>query len=84
MKGRKSGAITMVLGLFLIVVFFTGMAVDNNPNALMQSKSYNMALEHFGVFCAAIWLPAGIIGFPLFLFSLILSLIREHREKKQQ
>ena len=80
MKGRKSGAVTMFLGLFLIVVFFTGMAVDNNPNALMRSNSYNMALEHFGIFCAAIWLPAGIIGFPLFLFSLILSLIREWKK----
>ncbi len=84
MKGRKSGAVAMFIGLFLIVVFFTGMAVDNNPRALMRNDGYDRALELFGAFCAGIWLPAGIIGFPLFLISLIISLIREHREQSRE
>lgn len=84
MKGRKSGAVAMLIGLFLIVVFFMGMAVDNNPRALMRNDGYDRALELFGVFCAGIWLPAGIIGFPLFLISLIISLVREHREKSRE
>ena len=44
MKGRKSGAVAMFIGLFLIVVFFTGMAVDNNPRALMRNDGYDRAL----------------------------------------
>ena len=83
MKGRKSGAISMFIGGLLIVVFGLGMAVDKNPLALMQSHRYDMALEMFGSFCASVWLPAGVIGIPLFLFSLIRSLIRERKEKQE-
>ena len=57
MKGRKSGAVAMFIGLFLIVVFFMGMAVDNNPRALMRNDGYDRALELFGVF-----LGVGFLG----------------------
>ena len=70
----------MFIGGLLIVVFAVGLAVENNPGALMGRYRYDRALELFGVFCASVWLPAGIIGFPVFLVSLILSLIRERKE----
>ena len=81
MKGRKSGAITLFVGFLLIVVFVVGLLVDSNPNALKRPYYYNYAIEQFGAFSAGIWLPAGVIGIPLFLITLIVSLIRERKEK---
>lgn len=81
MKGKKSGAVSIFIGALLIVIFAVGLAVDRNPNALSQRYRYDMALESFGVFCSQVWLPAGIIGFPLFLVSLIISLIREKNDR---
>ncbi len=83
MKSRKSGAVSLFLGLLLIVIFGVGLTVEQNPAALVQPKKYDHALLQFGTFCSAIWLPAGIIGIPLFLFSLIKSLIQEHRANKE-
>jgi len=82
MKARKSGAVAIFLGLLLIVVFAVGLVVERNPAALTQKYRYDFALEQFGGFCAAVWLPAGIIGIPLFLISLIRSLILEKKEKQ--
>ena len=84
MKGRNSGAIAIFIGLLLIVVFGVGLAVDINPTALYRSYRYDYALEQFGNFCSQVWLPAGIIGIPLFLISLIISLVREKKEDEQQ
>lgn len=83
MKSRKTGAVSLFLGLLLIVIFGVGLTVDQNPAALVQPKKYDHALLQFGTFCSAIWLPAGIIGIPLFLFSLIKSLIQEHRANRE-
>ena len=83
MKSRKSGAVSLFLGLLLIVIFGVGLTVDQNPTTLVQPKKYDHALLQFGTFCSAIWLPAGIIGIPLFLFSLIKSLIQEHRANRE-
>ena len=83
MKNKKSGAVSLFIGLLLIVIFGVGLTVDHNPAALMQPKKYDHALLQFGNFCSAIWLPAGIIGIPLFLFSLIKSLIQEHKSEKE-
>ena len=81
MGSRKSGAVWMFIGGLLVVVFAVGLAVDINPRALMRQYRYDYAFEQFGVFCSKIWLPAGIIGIPLFLGSLLISLIRERKEK---
>ena len=83
MKSRKSGAVSLFLGLLLIVIFGVGLTVDQNPAALVQPKKYDHALLQFGTFCSAIWLPSGIIEIPLFLFSLIKSLIQEHRANRE-
>ena len=84
MNSRKTGAVSMFIGLLLIVIFGVGMAVERKPAALTQPRRYDMALEQFGSFCSSIWLPAGIIGIPLFLFSLIKSLIQERRANKEK
>lgn len=82
MKGRKSGAVSIFIGALLIVVFFVGMAVEKNPAALSRPYRYDLSVDQFGAFCAQIWLPAGIIGFPLFLISLIISLVWERKNKE--
>ena len=61
MKRKKSGALLIFVGALLIVIFIVGMNVDRNPAFLQQKYRYDAALEWFGAFCAAIWLPAGII-----------------------
>ena len=82
MKGKNAGAVAIFIGALLIVIFAVGLAVDRNPLALSSRYSYDMALEMFGAFCAQVWLPAGIIGIPLFLIALIRSLLRDRKEKQ--
>ena len=82
MRGRNSGAVAIFIGALLIVIFAVGLAVERNPNALMQKYRYDLSIEQFGVFCSKVWLPAGIIGIPLFLISLIVSLVREKKDKE--
>ncbi|MER2055649.1 MAG: hypothetical protein ABTB30_10230 [Clostridia bacterium] len=82
MKARKSGAVAIFIGVLLIVVFAVGLIVQKNPSALISKYRYDFALEQFCAFCANWWLPAGIIGIPLFLISLITSLVRESKEKE--
>lgn len=82
MKDRKSGAVWMFLGFLLVVVFAVGITVQQNPSALTRQYRYDRALELFGIFCASVWLPAGIIGIPMFLISLIVSLVREKKEDR--
>ena len=82
MKNRKSCAVWMFIGLLLIVIFGVGLTVDMNPGALFSRYRRDAALELFGAFCSRIWIPAGIIGIPLFLASLIISLVQERKEKE--
>ena len=82
MKARKSGAVAIFIGVLLIVVFAVGLIVQKNPSALISKYRYDFALEQFCAFCANWWLPSGIIGIPLFLISLITSLVRESKEKE--
>ena len=82
MKQKKSAAVFIFLGLLLIVIFVVGRVCEKNPAAFLQKYRYDYALESFCSFCVHWWLPAGIIGFPMFLVSLIVSLVRESREEK--
>lgn len=84
MQNRNAGAVSIFIGALLIVIFVVGLIVTDNPAALTRPRRYDMALESFGSFCASVWLPAGIIGIPLFLFSLVRSLIRDRKEKQKQ
>ena len=83
MKGRKSGAVWIFIGLLLIVIFTVGLIYEKNPSVFIRKYQYDYALEHFCSFCVDWWLPAGIIGFPMFLISLIISLVRESKEKAE-
>ena len=83
MKGRKSGAVWIFIGLLLIVVFAVGLICEKNPSAFLRRYQYDYALERFCSLCVDWWLPAGIIGFPMFLISLIISLVRESKEKAE-
>ena len=83
MKGRKSGAVFIFLGALLIVVFAVGLVAQRNPAFLSRRYQYDLALEQFRAFCTYWWLPAGMIGIPMFLISLIISLIREKNNNNQ-
>ncbi len=80
MKGRKSGAVAIFVGALLIVIFAVGLACSGNPGLFQKKYRYDFALEQFCAFCTNWWLPAGIIGIPTFLISLIISLVRERKE----
>ena len=82
MKGRKSGAVAIFLGALLIVIFAVGLVCSRDPGAFLQKYRYDYAVEQFCAFCRDWWLPAGIIGFPLFLVSMIVSLVRGSKEKE--
>ena len=82
MKEGKSGAVAIFIGVLLIVVFAVGLICEKNPSAFVRKYQYDFALEQFCAFCRDWWLPAGIIGFPLFLVSMLLSLIRESKRKR--
>ena len=82
MKGRKSGAVSIFIGLLLIVVFVVGLICETNPGAFQRKYRYDYTREQFCAFCRAWWLPAGILGIPTFLISLLLSLRRESKEKE--
>jgi len=84
MRGRNSGAVLIFIGVLLIVIFVVGLIVDRNPRALDRPYRYDLSIEQFGWFCSQVWLPAGIIGIPLFLISLITSLIREKKERDKE
>lgn len=82
MRGKKSGAVAIFIGVLLIVIFAVGLICEKNPGAFTRKYRYDFALEQFCAFCTDWWLPAGIIGFPLFLVSLVLSLVREKKEQE--
>ena len=79
MRTRSTGAVAIFVGVLLIVIFIVGLIAQKTPDAFAQRNRYDYALEWFVAFCADWWLPAGIIGFPVFLFSLIRSLIQESK-----
>ena len=79
-KESKSAAVSIFVGMVLIVIFIVGLVSNRNPDAFRTPYRYDYALESFVRFCAEWWIPAVIIGFPLFLVSLILSLIRESKK----
>ena len=82
MGGRSTGAVCIFIGALLIVIFVVGLIVDANPGAFDMKYRYDITVEQFCTFCKNVWLPAGIIGIPLFLASLIVSLVREGKDKK--
>ena len=83
MKTSKSGAVAIFTGALLVVIFAVGLVCSRNPYALYPKHRYDITLEQFCAFCADWWLPAGIIGIPTLVGSLVLCLVREAKEKKR-
>ena len=81
MKGKKSCAVFIFLGMLLIVIFTVGLICEKTPGAFTRKYVYDYTLDSFCSFCVNWWLPAGVIGIPMFLISLVVSLVREHRKE---
>ena len=82
-KSRKSDAIFLFIGILLIAFLAIGLTAEHHPQAFTSRYRYDYALESFIRFCKSIWFPAGVIGFPVFLISLIISLWHESKENKE-
>lgn len=80
MKGKNSGAVFIFLGALLTFCFGVGLAWTRNPGVLQRSATYSFVRNQFVAFCAYWWLPLGIIGIPMLVISLIVSLVREHKQ----
>lgn len=83
MRNRKSGTVGIFAGLLLTAVFAVGLIAVRDPAAFIRKNSYDYTLEFAVNLCKTIWLPAGVIGIPLFLISLVRSLWLESKEKNQ-
>ncbi len=83
MRSKASSAVWIFLGALLTFCFVIGLIYVSNPGALLRAKSINIAWEQFIAFCGN-WYPVfAIIGIPMFLVSLILSLVRERKESRR-
>lgn len=84
MRARSTSAVAIFVGALLIVIFFVGLTCSNNPGTFQRQYRYDYALEQFCSFCVNWWIPAGIIGFPLFLINLIIALVKESKEDRNR
>ena len=83
-KSRKSATFFIFVGFLLVVVFAVGYLSARNPEAFRSRYMEDYALDSFLNFCAGLWPAAGVIGIPMLLISLILSLISEARENRKR
>ena len=81
MKRQNTAAVFIFLGLLLTVCFVVGLTYTRNPSIYLRPDRTNVALEQFAAFCGNCYVFFGLIGIPMLLISLIVSLIRESREK---
>ena len=81
-SARTTSAVSIFVGALLVVVFAIGLIATGKPDTFLQKNRYDFALQQFVGFCRSWWPVAGIIGIPVFLISLIRSLILESREKE--
>ena len=81
-KESKSSAVFIFVGLLLIVIFAVGAMLSRDPGLFRDRYHYDYALESFLRFCGNVWLPAGVIGIPMFLISMILSLRNERKRDR--
>ena len=80
-SARNTSAVAIFVGGLLIVIFAVGLISYGRPDTFFTNNRYDYAMIQFVNFCQSWWLPAGIIGIPVFLISLIRSLIQESRSK---
>ena len=81
-SARSTSAVAIFIGALLIVIFAVGLIATKRSDAFMQKNRYDFTVEQFVAFCKNWWPVAGIVGIPVFLVSLIRSLVLESREKK--
>ena len=81
-SARSTSAVAIFIGALLIVIFAVGLIATRRSDAFMQKNRYDFTVEQFVAFCKNWWPVAGIVGIPVFLVSLIRSLVLESREKK--
>ena len=82
MKQRKNLTFLIFIGALLVVIFVIGAVISKNPDAMRNRYRVDVAWEDFLFFCYNWWIPAGIIGIPTFLISLIVSLCKESKDDK--
>ncbi len=82
-KERKAATVFIFVGLLLLIVCAVGWSLERNPGLFRSQYRVDYTLEAFLYFCSQWWIPAGIIGGPMFLISLVLSLWRESKEARK-
>ena len=69
------------LGALLTFFFAVGLASSRNPGLFLQEKRMDYVKEQFIMLCRSYWPLFGIIGIPMLLVSLVISLIKEKQQK---
>ena len=82
-KDRKSATFFIFVGFLLVAVFAIGGMTSRNPDLLRSRYRVDYTWESFLLFCENWWIPAGVIGIPMLLISLVLSLWRESKDREK-
>ena len=80
MKSRGTETFFIFLGALLTFCFFTGLVYARNPGMLYQRGIYDAAWEMFVGLCSKWYVELGIVGVPMLLITLIVSLVRGKKE----
>ena len=80
MKSRGSETVFIFLGALLSFCFGIGLAYDQNPGMLFQRYSYDVSWEMFVSFCGKWYIVMGLIGIPMLLITLTVSLVRGKKD----
>ena len=80
-KENKTGAVFIFIGCLLVVIFAVGMVSSRDLDAFQTRYRQDYALDSVLAFCREWFIPAGIIGIPMLLISLILSLWQESKNR---
>jgi len=81
MKYRNSSAVAIFIGGLLTFCFVIGLVYLNNPEAIWRLNRTSFAWMQFARFCSNWFYIFGMIGIPTLIISLIVSLIRESRNR---
>lgn len=77
-QDHKGTAICVFLGLLFIIFSVLGFSFYQNPGNFLKADRYDLAFEQFLRFCCSLRYAFGAVGIPLFLISLIVSIVRKH------
>ena len=79
MKQGKTSTVLIFIGLMLVVVFVIGLACSRNPDVFKRRYVYDYTLDKVCAFCADWYIPAGIIGIPMLVISVLVSLAKDKK-----